>query len=174
MRKLTRRTAVIAAGVAVATTASLAFAAWTSNGSGTGTAASTTDALSAIAGVSPVAADDLYPGATKTAKVTVSNPNSYPVVVTKINAGASRVVNVSCAASTVRTDALGDGTNAVTQSLGGTVIAPGGSGTYTLTLRMSNDPDNTCKSQTFVIGDGTTPTDAMTATLKSAATAQSF
>ena len=174
MRKLTRRTSVIAAGLAVATTASLAFAAWTSNGSGTGSAASTTDAASAIAGVTPVLADDLYPGATKTAKVTVTNPNAYPVVVTKINAGASRVVNTACAASTVRTDALGDGTSAVTLSAGGTVIPAGGIGTYTLTLRMSNDPDNACKSQTFVLGDGATPTDPMTATLKSAASAQSF
>jgi hypothetical protein len=174
MRKLTR-TAAVTAGVLAATGVGVAFAAWTSSGSGTGSAAATHDTASVIAPVTPALADALYPGATKTTKVTISNPNAYPVVVTKINSGGSRLVNTSCAANTVRTDALGDGSAAVTQSDGtSTVIAPSGSGTYTLTLRMSNDPDNACKDQSFVLGDQANTANDMTALLKSAASAQSF
>lgn len=156
MRKLTRRTTTVAAGLAAATTIGVAFAAWTSTGSGTGSAASTTSANSTIAPVTLVAADLLYPGATKSTQVTVSNPNAYPVVVTGISAGSSDAVN-GCAAGSVITDAVSNPAG---------TIAPGGTGTYTLTLRMTNNPSDACKSQTFSL--------PLTATLESAATAQSF
>lgn len=156
MRKLTARTTAVAAGLVATTGLGVAFAAWTSNGSGTGSAASTTSVDSTIAPVQLVAADLLYPGATKSTKVTVSNPNAYPVVVTGISAGSSNAVN-GCAAGSVITDAVSNPAG---------TIAPGGSGEYTLTLRMTDDPSDACKSQTFTL--------PLTATLESAADSQSF
>ena len=166
MRKLTRRTSVVAAGLVATTGLGVAFAAWTSNGSGTGSAASTTSVDSTIAPVTLVAADLLYPGATKSTKVTVSNPNDYPVIVTGISAGSSNVVNTSCAAGSVITDAVSNAAGVTRSDVASAVIAPQSSGTYTLTLRMANSPDDACKSQTFTL--------PLTATLESAATAQGF
>ncbi len=87
----------------------------------------------------------------------MSNPNPYPISVTKINAGVSQLAGTEanpCAAGTVRTDVVGTGATALTRSDAATaVIAAGGSGTYKLVVRMSNNASDTCKSQSFVIGD---------------------
>lgn len=166
MRKLTRRATVLTAGIAASTAVGVAFAAWTSTGSGSGSAASTTSENSTITAVTPVVADDLYPGATKSAKVTIDNTNDYPVVVTGISAGSSNLVNTSCAAGSVVTDAVSDASGVTRSDTASAVIAPNSSGTYTLTLRMANSPADACKSQTFTL--------PLTATLESAATAQSF
>ena len=166
----------------------IAFAAWTSTGSGVGSATATQDTQSVISGVT-VSGQDLYPGATKTVEVKVTNPNAYPIVVTSIASGWSRVVNTTCVAGSVRTDALGtppanDAGVAVTatriynsaDTLQGsaTSLPAGGYGIYTLTSRMSNDAKDGCKLQTFVIGDSTDSLGPLTATARSAATAQSF
>ncbi len=79
----------LAAGASLA--AGLAFAAWTSDGSGSATARATTSADSVI--TAGTGAADLFPGAVKTVTVTVSNPNSYPVVVNSVGAGSSPLVN---------------------------------------------------------------------------------
>ena len=166
MRKLTRRTTTVAAGLAAATTIGVAFAAWTSTGSGSGSAASTTSVNSVISAVTLDPADALYPGATKETTVSITNPNDYPVVVTSIGAGSSNVANTDCAAGTVVTDAVSDGTGVTRSDAATSVIAPNSSGEYTLTLRMSDDPHNACKSQTFTL--------PLSADLKSAADSQSF
>jgi hypothetical protein len=164
--------AVAVAGVAYATVLN----GWTSSGAGTGSAHATTSTDSVIAGVLPVAANDLYPGASKSAFVTITNPNPYPVIVTSINAAYSRVVNTTCAATTVRTDAVPLNAAGITRSdAASAVIAAGDTGTYQLTVRMSNTADNACKNQSFVLGgDSTDGTGNFTATVISAATAQSF
>lgn len=163
--------AVAMAGVAYAAVAN----GWTSQGAGTGSAAATTSADSVIAGVTPVTADNLYPGATKSAYVTISNPNPYPVIVTSISAAYSRVVNTNCLATTVRTDAVPLNASGIAQTNSAVSIAPSGSGTYQLTVRMSNTADDACKSQTFVLGGSATDgTGNVTATVISAATAQGF
>lgn len=169
MRKLTRRTSAVAVGIVAATGVGVAFAAWTSSGAGTGSAASKTSANSVIAGVTPIAANDLYPGAVTSAFVTVTNPNDYPVEVTQINAGGSRAAGL-CAAGSVRTDQAGTGASALTRSdVASTVIAAGGTGTYQLVLRMSNTATDDCKSKSFTIGDQTTPANDLGASLRSAA-----
>lgn len=93
--------------------------------------------------------------------VTVSNPNPYPVVVNSLSAGSSALVN-SCPAATVTSDARPIDATGLVQSDDTTkVIAPSGSGTYTLTTRMIGGAVDACKSQTFTL--------ALTATLSSAA-----
>jgi hypothetical protein len=160
-----QKIAATAAAVTIAGGAGIAFAAWTSSGSGTGSAQAGTSADSAIAGVTPVAANDLYPGAVKDTFVTVSNPNAYPVEVTSIGAGSSLVVG-DCAADTVRTDAAAPSEPATALSRSdesSTVIAAGGSGTYQLVVRMSNDAADACKGKAFTV-------DGLSAAIRSAAT----
>lgn len=146
----------LAVGAALAT--GFAFAAWSSNASGTAEARSTTSVDSTI---TPGAnAADLYPGATSTVEVSVDNPNAYPVVVTSISAGSSALVNATCTAGTVTTDAQALDATGLTQADGSTkVIAAGGSGTYELVSHMDGSAVEACKSQTFTL--------ALTATLAS-------
>jgi hypothetical protein len=136
-----------------------AFAAWTSTGSGTGEARSTTSINSVIAPGTD--APDLYPGSTSSVTVTVSNPNAYPVTVTSISAGSSALVNGTCTAGTVTSDARAMDVTGQVQSDNTTKpIAAGGSGTYTLVTHMSASAVDGCKLQTFTM--------PLTATLASA------
>ncbi len=136
------------AGAAVV--AGFAFAAWTSSGSGSAEARSTTSVNSVITpGANAV---DLYPGATSTVEVSISNPNAYAVVVNSISAGSSALVNTTCTAGTVTTGARANDPTGLLQSDGSTkVIAAGGSGTYVLTSAMSASAVDACKSQTFTM-----------------------
>src|SRR5207249_1319594 len=98
------RTKLALTGVAVSSlgVGGVAFAAWTSNGAGSGTGQATHDQASTIS--HGVYAADLYPGAHKTITVTIDNPNDYDVVVNSISAGSSDAVG-GCAAASVTTDA---------------------------------------------------------------------
>jgi hypothetical protein len=158
MRKFTRRTSALSGGIALLTVTGVAFAAWTSSGSGSGTAQSTTSANSNITAATFAA--DLYPGATKSITVTMTNPNDYPVVVTSISAGSSLLLNTTCAAASVTSDARTLDNSGLVQSDNTTkTIAAQGSATYTLVTHMIADPDNACKSQSFPL--------ALTAILRS-------
>ncbi len=145
--------------VSAAIVTGVAFAAWLSNASGTAEARSTTSVDSVIA---PGAnSPDLYPGSTSSVTVTVSNPNAYPVIVNAISAGSSALVNGTCVAGTVTSDARTvDATGLLQSDNTSKNIAAGGSGTYTLVTQMSGAAADTCKLQTFSM--------ALTATLSSA------
>lgn len=164
------RTKIAVLGVAAASIGTVAaFAAWTSTVDGTGSARATTSdpGTGDISADGLVAANDLYPGAVKATKVVIKNDNAYPIVVTKINAGSSQAVS-GCPADSVRTDALGDGTAALSKVGGGTQITGnGGTGIYELVLLMHNNAIDACKSKTFVIGDRANPTNPMTASVVS-------
>lgn len=137
----------------------IALAAWSSSGSGSGTAQATTSADSVIAAGSSAA--DLFPGAVKTITVTISNPNPYPVLVNSISAGSSSLVNGTCVAGSVTSDArTTDATGQVQSDNTTKQIAASGSGTYTLTTRMTTTAVDACKSQTFTL--------ALTAVISSA------
>ncbi len=134
-----KRTAVIAAVAVVAVGGGVAYAAWSSTGSGSGTVGSTTSVNSTI---SPVAgATGLYPGGGVDFQVTITNPNAYAVQVASIAAGSSDEVN-GCAAATVTSAAVSNPT--------GTINA-GQSGTYTLHATMNANASDACKSQTFTL-----------------------
>lgn len=148
----------LAAGLAVGV--GIAYASWSSNASGHGQARSTTSIDSTI--VPGTDAPDLYPGAASTVTVTVDNPNPYPVVVTSISAGSSAVVNTTCTAGTVTSDARSIDATGLLQSDGSTkLIAANGSASYRLTTHMAAGAVDACKSQTFQL--------ALTGTLVSAA-----
>lgn len=146
--------------VAVLAGAGVAYAVWSSTGSGSATAQATTSENSVIA--AGTSAADLYPGAVKSVTVTISNPNPYPVLVNSISAGSSALVNGTCVAGTVTSDARPTDATGLLQTDGTTKqIAAAGSGTYTLTTRMIVGAVDTCKSQTFTLD--------LTATLSSVA-----
>ncbi|HEX7308238.1 hypothetical protein [Lentzea sp.] len=144
-----KRTAVIAAVAIAALGGGIAYAAWSSTGSGSGSVGSTAELNSTISPVN--GAGGLYPGRTVSYSVTINNPNGYPVKVTGISAGSSALVN-GCAAGTVTSPAVTDPAG---------TIAAGQSGTYTLQATMNADASDACKAQTFSL--------PLTATLVSAA-----
>ena len=138
----------IAVGGALAT--GFAFAAWTSGGTGTGSAKAQVAVESVISPT--VGSADLYPGATGAMTVSVSNPNPYPVIVTSLSSGSSAVVNTSCAAGTVTSDARSDAAGLAQAGGSTTKIAAGGSGSYDLVTHMGVDAHNACQGQTFTLG----------------------
>lgn len=165
MRKALTRTGAIGLTLGVTLTVGVAFAAWTSSGSGSGTAQSTTSEDSEI--VAAAYAADLYPGADSTVTVTIDNPNDYPVVVTSISGGESSLVENSegaaddCAAATVTSDGKSLSTGVFQSDGSSVVIAAGGEGTFELDTHMIADPTDSCKSTTFTL--------PLTASLQSAA-----
>ena len=159
-KKLTAGLGIVTAGLL---STGIAFAAWTSNGSGAGTAQSTTSEDSSItAGVS---AADLYPGAVKSVTVTITNPNDYPVVVTSISGSSSTAIvdeeeDELCAAGAVTRAARTVDATGLLQSDGTTkTIAANGNAQYTLATSLVADPSDGCKSQSFNL--------PLTATLRS-------
>ena len=157
-----KKLSVIAVSVAATSAVGVAFAAWTSGGLGSASASANTSKESVITAATFAA--DLFPGATKSVTVSVSNPNDYPVVVTQISDGASAAVN-GCSAGSVLSTGLGTDTSstAVAQDAGaGTVIPANGSGIYRIQTKMIGDATNACKAQNFSL--------ALTARVQSAAT----
>jgi hypothetical protein len=139
MRKISKRSAIVLGAAGVVVVAGVAYAAWSSTGSGSGSVSSTTSVNSAITSASSGSA--LYPGSGTDFTVTIDNPNDYPVVVTGISAGSSNLVG-SCAAGTV--------TSPASTSTSGTIAAKG-TRTYTLHATMNADAADACKGQTFVL-----------------------
>lgn len=138
MRKISKKAIVVLGVTGAVIAGGVAYAAWTSSGSGSGAVHSSTAVNSTVSPADSGTA--LYPGGTTTFTVTVNNPNSYPVTVDSISAGGSALVNTSCAAGSVYSDAL---------TPGGTPIPGGGSAAYTLTAHMIANADDACQAQTF-------------------------
>ncbi|HEY3464765.1 MAG TPA: hypothetical protein VGL47_06505 [Amycolatopsis sp.] len=139
MRKISKRSAVVLGAAGAVLVAGVAYAAWTSSGTGSGAVTSTTSVDSKITSVSSDHA--LYPGNSTTFVVKVTNPNAYPVVVNSISAGSSDEVG-GCAAGTVTSAAVTNPTG---------TIAPGSTADYTLTATMDKNASDACKSQPFTL-----------------------
>lgn len=83
MNKFTKRTLAIGASAALLTSAGVAFAYWTADGEGTGTAA--TGTTSPITVVQTSVLTDLYPGISQNLSGTFTNPNTFPVHVGQVS-----------------------------------------------------------------------------------------
>ena len=80
----------------------------------------------------------LYPGASRSLAVTVTNLNNFAIRVTSLSATVADPPG-ACTDGVVRVDPMA-----------GTLVVPGnGTATTTVTARMSNDPSNACKSTAF-------------------------
>jgi hypothetical protein len=149
MKKIAgKRLAVIAGGLSVVLAASVAFAAWTATGSGNGYAQAKTAQLLSTVDVSASTVAQLYPGGTGDVKISMVNPNDYPVRVTTItrNAAITSDKGSACDAST--------GVTFDNQTLLTLDVPAHSLGTpFTLTgaAHMSNASDNSCQGAIFTI-----------------------
>ncbi|HEX7309446.1 hypothetical protein [Lentzea sp.] len=99
-RRSVRRGVIVLAVATAALGSGVAYAAWTSSGTGNATATAATATAPVVTG-GAVTTGFLYPGATGTAVVTVRNPNPYPVVVSTVAPNGAVPAVGSCPASTV-------------------------------------------------------------------------
>jgi hypothetical protein len=127
----------------------LVYAAWTTNGSGTGYAkAGTAQALSTVDASASTTAD-LYPSSNGAVIVNIHNPNPYGVTVTDVTAGSGSVTasggSGTCATTGVSLNAQ--------HGLSIAVPANGNSGPVTLNnaAHMDNTSDNGCQGAVFAI-----------------------
>lgn len=138
----------VAAGVAVLVTASIAFAVWTVNGSGTGGAAAAVAQGLTITAVTPTgAAANLYPGGPAgTVYFQVSNPNPFAVTITGIAWGTPLSGNpTACANSNISLDAAAPTTVSMSIPAGASSVAfsvPG-------VLDLLHTAPNGCQGQSF-------------------------
>jgi hypothetical protein len=117
----------------------VAFAAWTSNGIGTGTATAGTAKNLTIA-VTNVSG--LYPTGTFNVPFTVTNPNSYAVQLSKVQLQSVTVNNVGCTASVVSGADFTDTD----------VIAAGAtSASRNFSVTMSNSAEDACQGAVFTL-----------------------
>jgi hypothetical protein len=160
MRKSVKRAIVIGTTLAVAGTATAAYAAW--NATGTGNAYAQAGSAQELQITQATTGATLYPGATGDAFIQVKNPNSYPVEINTIAWTPSDGVqasHVAAGASCNNTGVyFGDfskstiGSNGV---LSGLKLALGAGETKTFTLdqavRMINNSEDGCQGATFSI-----------------------
>jgi hypothetical protein len=146
-RKLTAR--ITAGGIVVGAmlAAGVAFAAWTATGSGSGYAKATTAQALTTVDVSATTPATLYPGATGNVKLSISNPNPYPVTVSSVsgNGAITSDKGAACNAST--------GVTYSNQTGLSLAVPAAGSATFTLTgaVAMSNASDDSCQGAVFTI-----------------------
>jgi hypothetical protein len=137
MRK-TKKIAIVGGTVGVLMTAGVAYAAWTSEGSGTGTATAGTAVELVVAGNDIT---DIYPTGTFPATVTVTNPNPYKVTISGIDFTGATTTAAGCDADTV--------TVADLTGLSEELDANGGDHTFAVDVSMSNDATDECQGATF-------------------------
>ncbi|MET9230403.1 hypothetical protein [Lentzea sp. NPDC003310] len=135
-RRYVRRGAIVFAVATAALGSGVAYAAWTSSGTGNATATAATAQAPVVTG-GAVTTGFLYPGAAGNAAVTVKNPNAYPVKVTTValTPGSALECTLGFITSTPMTP-----------------IAAGATVTVEMTgaVTMGN-ADNSCQGKTFSI-----------------------
>jgi hypothetical protein len=147
----TRKMRLIGAAVTVLVlgVVGLVWAAWTTNGSGSGYAKagtaqdlSTVDATAATTG-------DLYPNSNGTVTLNIHNPNPYPVTITDVTAGSGDVT----ASGGIGTCDITGVTFNDQHGLSIGVPANGNSGPISLenAAHMSNESENGCQGAVFTI-----------------------
>ena len=146
---MTTRNRIIGAGVTLVVLAAvgLAYAAWTSSGSGSGYAKAGTAQQLTTVDVSANTTATLYPGSNGNVRIKIANPNPYPVRVTDVT-GNGAITADAGHASCVTTGVTF--TNQTGQSID---VAANGDTETTLTnaASMSNASDNGCQGAVFTI-----------------------
>jgi len=150
MKKLAgKRLAVIAGGLSLVLAAGVAFAAWTANGSGSGTAKALTAQTVTINADTGTA--DLYPGSNGKVYFTLTNTNPYSITFDKLTAASvtSSSDEVNCPNTNLSIN------SAITLPL--TVSLPVGANTTSAQESISNlvslahAAPNGCQGKTFTI-----------------------
>ena len=137
-------------GVITAAAAGIAIAAWSVNGTGTGYAKASTASAVTLGDATAESTATLFPGASGTAKLKVSNPNPFPVRITAV-AGNGTIV-------TTTPDAACDASHGVTfvNQTGLTLDLAANAVNQVFTLAtgsvtMSNASVDACQGETFSI-----------------------
>ncbi len=154
MRTVMKKGKVVAGLTGLMLAGGIAFAAWTTNGTGSGYARAISAQDLSTVDVSASTIADLYPGSlTGDVRVKVSNPNPYPVKITAI-LGNGLITTVSndtvCDAGHKVTFVDRTGLNlAVPAAVGPTP----GEGSFSLgdAATMGAASDNACQGETFII-----------------------
>jgi hypothetical protein len=134
-----KRAAVVGVGIVGMLGASVAFAAWTTQGTGSGSATAGTDQALTVT-VSP--ATGLYPTGTTNVAYTVTNPNSYPVTLSQTTLQGVTVDKTGCVASVVT------GSPAVVSDR---LAAGATSASKSFPVTMSNAATDECKGAVFTL-----------------------
>lgn len=148
-RRIGRRGLVVLSVTATMAISGVAFASWTLTGGGDG-AATATNVVGLTASVS--SGDNLYPGLTTNAELTVTNTNEFPVTITAVNFDPDvDVVVTNAGAGCTATDSEVDFTTVSGLSLvvaAGTTdfVVPGG---LTNAVAMGATSNNDCQGGTF-------------------------
>jgi hypothetical protein len=142
MRK-TQKIAIVGGTVAVLFAGGVAYAAWTSSGSGTGSA---TAGSAVDLNVSGDPVSSLYPTVDLPATVDITNPNPYNVTLSSLDFTGATVDlgHSTCDPSTVTVADL-TGLSDVVQANGANTI------TKDVTVSMSNAATDACQGATFTL-----------------------
>jgi hypothetical protein len=144
-KKLTRKTTVVALLLGATFAGSIAFAAWTATGSGSGYARATTAQALTTVDVSATTTATLYPGGSGPLHLEITNPNDYPIRVTDVTGnGAITASNGGCNASSVT----------FTDQSGLTLdVAAGASAEFTVNgaVHMDGTANDSCQGAVFTI-----------------------
>ena len=147
--RISRKTAAFVVLAAAVVAVSVGIAAWSTGGSGPAYAKAQTASSLALSDASASTSADLYPGATGSVKLKVTNPNPFPVRVTAVVKQAATTISsdkgAACNAST--------GVTFTDQSGLSLDLAAGATQTFTLAgaVSMSNASDNSCQGAVFTI-----------------------
>ena len=142
-----RRTIGVGLALVALVAAGLVYAAWTTNGSGSGYAKAQSAQQLTTVDVSASTAATLYPGASGDVQIRISNPNPYPVRVTSVTGNGAITADAGhpgCVTTGVT----------FTNQTGLTLdVAANGTAdrTFTGAAQMSNASDNGCQGATFTI-----------------------
>jgi hypothetical protein len=147
--RVTKRKAAVVVALAVALVAAIGVASWQTSGSGNLFAQATTASALVIGDASASTSADLYPGATGSAVVKVTNSNPFPLLITQVTLHSGGAVTSSkgaaCDAST--------GVSFTNQTSLSLALPANTTQTFTLSgvVSMSNASDNSCQGATFTV-----------------------
>lgn len=142
-----RKLAVFAVVGVACVAVGIAWAAWTVGGSGSGYAKAGSATSLTLGDATASTTADLYPGATGAVKVSITNPNSFPVRVTSVTGNGAITSDKGAACNAATGVAFSD------QSALSLDLAAGATSTFTLSgsMTMNNTSDNSCQGAVFTI-----------------------
>jgi hypothetical protein len=149
MKLFTRNRIVVLTLIAGVVVGGVAIGAWNATGSGTGYAKARSSSSLTLGDASASTTADLYPGATGAVKITVTNPNPFPVRITSVTLTSGGSITsdkgVACNSSTGVTFSPQTGLSLA--------LAASTTDTFTLSgaVSMSNASDNSCQGAIFSI-----------------------
>lgn len=140
MRTTIKRSSILGTVLVLLLGAGIAFAAWTSTGTGSTTVTASKAKDLVVSGTTPTG---LYPTGSVPVAVTVTNPNEYKVQLSSLVFVDATTTKVGCDAAVL------SGTDQTT--LTDVLTAGGGAATVNVTVSMSNAAADACQDAVFTV-----------------------